>query len=144
MADGLRRQIAERAGHCCEYCHLPTAGQVGRFPIDHVIPRSLGGATDLSNLALACPSCNGHKWARVSAPDPLSGQPVPLFNPRTQVWSDHFGWSAVNPVLLEGLTPTGRATVAALQMNHPDVQLVRRLLGQVGIPLGPGTAIRLL
>jgi hypothetical protein len=41
VSEGLRRQVTARAGNCCEYCHLPTAGQVGRFPIDHVIPQGL-------------------------------------------------------------------------------------------------------
>src|SRR5262249_19268089 len=83
VPQGLRRQVTERAGNCCEYCHLPAVGQVGRFPVDHVIPRSSGGPTDLANLALACPACNGHKWAHMTAFDPVTGETVPLFNPRT-------------------------------------------------------------
>jgi hypothetical protein len=139
VSESLRRQIIARAGNCCEYCHLPTTGQVGRFPIDHVIPRSRQGPTDLTNLALACPHCNGHKWAHSSGIDPVSTEIVPLFNPRTQVWSDHFQWSEQSPVLLEGKTATGRATVVVLQMNHEEIQLVRSLLLRLGVPLEPGT-----
>ncbi|MFQ5592915.1 MAG: hypothetical protein ACE5HA_02075 [Anaerolineae bacterium] len=29
--------------------------------------------------------------------------------------------------VIQGITATGRATVSALQMNHPDVVAVRRL-----------------
>jgi hypothetical protein len=143
VSEDLRRQITARAGNCCEYCHLPTVGQVGRFPIDHVIPRSSGGATDLANLALACPACNGHKWAHVTAFDPVTGETVPLFNPRTHVWSDHFQWSGQSSVILKGKSATGRATVLALHMNDEEVQLVRSLLLRLGIPLEPGTAVRL-
>jgi hypothetical protein len=143
VSEGLRRQITERAGGCCEYCHLPTTGQVGRFPIDHVVPRSLGGPTALDNLALSCPSCNSHKWAHTTAHDAATAADVPLFNPRTQEWSDHFHWSAQSPVVLEGKTPTGRATVVALQMNHPEMVLVRTLLRRLGIVFDPGTPIRL-
>ncbi len=57
----VRAAVEDRAGHHCEYCHLPTRGQVAPFLIDHAIPRSLGGATVMRNLALACPVCNGCK-----------------------------------------------------------------------------------
>lgn len=143
VSEGLRRQITARAGSCCEYCHLPTTGQVGRFPIDHVIPRSRGGATELGNLALACPHCNAHKWAHTTALDPITTDQAPLFNPRTQAWSDHFEWSAQSKVILEGKTATGRATIASLQMNHPDLLVVRTLLLRLGISLEPGTPARL-
>jgi hypothetical protein len=66
-----------------------------------------------------------------------------LFNPRTQVWSDHFEWSGQSPVVLEGKTATGRATIAALQMNHPDLLVVRTLLRRLGISLEPGNPVRL-
>jgi hypothetical protein len=68
---------------------------------------------------------------------------APLFNPRTQVWSDHFEWSMQSPVVLSGKTPTGRATIVALQMNHPDVLVVRTLLRRLGVSLEPGTPVRL-
>lgn len=41
--------------------------------------------------------------------------PVPLFNPRSDKWSDHFGWDGFQIV---GLTPVGQSTVAALLLNH--------------------------
>ncbi len=41
---------------------------------------------------------------------------MPLFNPRTQSWADHFRWEGERVV---PLTPTGRATAAALAMNRP-------------------------
>src|SRR5262249_34574698 len=98
------------------------------------------GPTDLANLALACPHCNGRKWAHTEAVDPESKRIVPLFNPRTQVWSDHFQWSQQSPVVLEGKTEIGRATIAALEMNHQNVQQVRGLLLRLGIRLEPGDA----
>src|SRR5207248_6166772 len=86
--------IEERAGFRCEYCRLPVRGLIATFPIDHPTPRSNGGLTVLTNLALACPHCNGHKWAHTSAPDPTSAEVVPLFNPRVDRWEEHFQWSA--------------------------------------------------
>jgi hypothetical protein len=48
-------------------------------------------------------------------PDPQTGVTVPLFNPRKDDWNDHFRWQAYE---VKPLTPTGRATVAALELNH--------------------------
>jgi hypothetical protein len=43
-----------------------------------------------------------------------------LFNPRTQRWPEHFAWST-DGLRVVGLTPTGRATVAALRLDSdPD------------------------
>jgi len=41
-----------------------------------------------------------------------------LFHPREQRWTDHF---TIDPESAEiaGTTPTGRATVAGLDLNHP-------------------------
>ena len=41
---------------------------------------------------------------------------VPLFNPRRDAWNDHFVFRGS---VIVGLTPTGRATVRLLNMNHP-------------------------
>ena len=37
---------------------------------------------------------------------------------------------------IEGVTPSGRATVAKLQMNHPHMVALRRLHAELGIPVG--------
>ncbi len=50
-----------------------------------------------------------------TATDPDSGEEVLLFNPRTQAWIEHFRWEGERIV---PLTPTGRATVAALAMKR--------------------------
>ena len=36
--------------------------EVGRFPVDRILPRNAGGKTELDNLALACPHWNGQTW----------------------------------------------------------------------------------
>lgn len=130
---GTRALIETRAGFRCEYCRLPTRGQVATFPIDHAVPASRGGPTELANLALSCPHCNGRKWAHTAATDPETAEIVPLFNPRLDRWEDHFRWSALDQNILEGLTARGRATLDLLQMNHPRMIDVRRLLAEVGL-----------
>jgi hypothetical protein len=129
----MRAAVVARAGQRCKYCHLPTQGQVGTFPIDHVTPRSLAGPTTLDNLALACPVCNGHKWKHNTGDDPETGAVVPLFNPRTDVWSQHFEWSREQRGVLLGKTPCGRATVARLQMNQTVLVVTRRLLAELDL-----------
>ena len=66
---------------------------------------------ELGNLAWACPSCNLHKSNRVEVESPDVCEAVPLFNPRTDRWNDHFCWDGY---YITGLTPIGRATVDAL------------------------------
>jgi hypothetical protein len=48
-----------------------------------------------------------------------------LFNPRQQVWEDHFRFDGGTAELV-GLTPNGRATIACLQMNRPAQSEARR------------------
>ncbi|REJ95110.1 MAG: HNH endonuclease, partial [Planctomycetota bacterium] len=90
---GLRREVQRRASDRCEYCGLAQAGQEATFHIDHVTPKSAGGADELENLALACVSCSLRKSARLQAVDPMTGEAVPLFSPRKHRWSAHFRWS---------------------------------------------------
>lgn len=105
---------------------------MARLQIEHIIPVARGGTSDESNLWLGCPLCNGAKSDRTSAADPQTGDDVPLFNPRLQVWTEHFAWSADGLRIL-GLTPIGRATVAALHLDSdPDAIEVRRWWIQAG------------
>jgi len=123
VSGSLQAEVMLRAGNRCEYCRLSQFGQEAAFHIDHVIPRVAGGPTAAGNLALACVSCSLRKWAKQTATDPESGEPAPLFNPRTQVWAEHFRWAGERIV---PLTPTGRATVATLAMNRPLILAIRQ------------------
>jgi 5-methylcytosine-specific restriction endonuclease McrA len=131
ISDPLRAAVVERADSMCEYCRLPTQGQVAWFPVDHIIPRSKGGKTELKNLALSCPRCNGHKWTHMTDTDPVTGDEIPLFNPRIQAWEDHFTWSPDTAHTIEGTTPCGRATIERLKMNHPQMVEIRNFLNDL-------------
>lgn len=126
----LHRFVIERADGRCEYCKLSQAGQEATFHIDHIVPRARSGRDDPSNLALACVSCSLRKGARASAIDPQTGGRVHLFNPRKDRWEEHFCWT--EDVFLEGITPVGRATVAALALNRPLILAIRRAEMAVG------------
>lgn len=96
--------------------------QGATFHVEHVTPQAAGGADTLDNLALACPGCNLRKSDRTAVPDPDTGDPTPLFHPRVDRWADHFRWEGYRVV---GLSPTGRTTVEALDLNHPRRVLIR-------------------
>ncbi len=85
--------------------------------VDHIIPEALEGPTEEDNLWLACAQCNAHKNDRVAAFDIVTGQIVSLFDPRHQVWQDHFAWTHKGAQII-GLTATGRVTVETLQLNR--------------------------
>jgi|SRR6266850_5346451 len=127
-----RRLVAERAGFCCEYCLTPAGLAPSPFSAEHILPRSQGGTNANDNLAFSCQGCNGHKYARTEATDPVTGKMVLLFNPRHQIWSQHFGWTA-DGTRVEGKSPVGRATVLALQLNRPGLLNLRRLMVIAGI-----------
>jgi 5-methylcytosine-specific restriction endonuclease McrA len=87
------------------------------FEIEHIIPEVAGGGTEETNLCLACPRCNSYKGTQASAVDDESKASVPLFNPREQIWDEHFAWEE-NGLFIRGLSAIGRATVRALQLNN--------------------------
>lgn len=93
--------------------------------VEHIVPLAAGGSSEENNLWLACPLCNGHKGIQTHAIDPASGEEVRLFNPRWQVWREHFAWSA-DGILILGTTACGHATIAALQLNNAYLVSARR------------------
>jgi 5-methylcytosine-specific restriction endonuclease McrA len=125
----LAREVRRRAGDVCEYCLLPQNSQEATFHIDHIVPRSRGGATTFDNLALACVSCSLRKSARDRGRDPATGKLAPFFNPRSSLWRDHFGFTKLWRI--RGRTPAGRATIEALRMNRTVAVLIRRQLAEL-------------
>jgi len=127
----LRQRILNQAHYRCEYC------QIAEWPltIDHVVPvvawRSATlpafAPDDPSNLAAACSHCNRAKWGATIGYDPETAAEQPLFHPRRDRWDAHFAW-ADNYLLLVGLTPVGRATVARLRLNRDAYRRQRSLL----------------
>lgn len=92
---------------------------------DHIQPVSKGGEATFENVCLACRSCNEFKSDATDAVDPLTGETVSLFNPCTQRWFEHFGWS-YDGTRVEGITAIGRATVVRLRMNNLVIIVARR------------------
>ncbi len=127
----LQRRVRERFANCCAYCHTAEALTAMTFEFEHIVPRAAGGETTYENLCFACPFCNRHKSNHQNAIDPVTHETVPLFHPHQQIWAEHFAWQEKGVELI-GLTPVGRTTIAALQMNRPQLVRTRRLWIKLG------------
>ena len=122
METSVRRLVRDRAGKRCEYCGLAEEHVYIPHHIDHIRPKQHGGDDSPLNLALACQGCNLKKGSNLAGIDPESETLVALFNPRKQVWAEHFVFRGA---LIVGLTPVGRATVAVLDMNTRERVKIR-------------------
>lgn len=123
----IKQIVRERAVYLCEYCHSSERLSASRFTVDHVVPKSLGGSDETGNLALACRRCNERRYNFISGIDPTTQDVVPIFNPRTQKWSEHFAW-AEQGIAITGMTSTGRATCIRLDLNdtrYPEEDSIR-------------------
>jgi hypothetical protein len=125
----LRQFVRLRAGNRCEYCRLPQHAIDGVLQIEHIIARQHGGTDEPSNLALACDQCNLHKGPNLSAIDPESSQIVQLFDPRRQMWDEHFYFLSAE---IAGRTTAGRATARLLNMNSRVRVKLRKILMMIG------------
>lgn len=126
--------VSARARHVCEYCHAPEAVFNLPFEVEHITPQSAGGESVSENLALSCRSCNLYKSDFVSAVDPQTNAEVRLFNPRLNNWQEHFAMNDETGEI-EGLTATGRATIARLRINSQAQILARRQWLRLGFIL---------
>ena len=127
VSNEQKRLVRQRAGNCCEYCRLSQSGQLVRFQIDHIIAVKHDGTDEDDNLCLACYDCNIYKGSNVAALDPLTRVATRLYDPRQQVWDEHF---KLNPdSTISGLTPEGRTTIRILRIN--DIERVNQRFGEM-------------
>jgi hypothetical protein len=115
MEPTTRELVRRRADDRCEYCRLPQeAAPFVPFHVEHVRACQHGGTDDSGNLAWSCHRCNAYKGPNIAAIDPHDDSIAPLFDPRREVWSEHFRLQGAEIV---GLTPKGRATLQLLRFN---------------------------
>lgn len=81
----------------------------------------------MENLAFACSGCNKYKSHRISGLDEDTGIEAAFYNPRTDVWNEHFIWSE-DFIELIGLTAKGRITIKELKLNRQSIRNLRRIL----------------
>lgn len=126
----LRRQVYERAKGCCEYCLIPDLATFAPHEIDHIIAEKHGGRTEAENLALSCSLCNKYKGSDLASIDLETGEIVPLYHPRQDLWHKNFQLEDAGIV---PLTAKGRVTIQLLQLNRSDRVEERQLLLQTGM-----------
>lgn len=127
----LRAQVLADARGRCGYCRSSEEITGAPLEIEHLLPEALGGPTRRDNLWASCRQCNALKGGRVVATDPETGEAASLYDPRRQVWAEHFAW-VEDGSRISGQTPTGRATVEALGLNRPLLRRARQLWVSVG------------
>ncbi|MBI4605025.1 MAG: HNH endonuclease [Planctomycetes bacterium] len=129
MDPALRELVWQRANGACEYCRLPQDLDVFPFQIDHIIAEKHHGPTTSENLCVSCFHCNVHKGSNIAGLDPVDGRIVRLFDPRIDIWREHFAWAGAEII---GLTSVARATIDVLGINLPERRDHRRLLMEAG------------
>ena len=60
----VRYSVLKRANYRCELCGIKADDKA--LEVDHIVPKSLGGADDLTNYQALCYSCNASKGNRDS------------------------------------------------------------------------------
>ncbi|MBX2889729.1 MAG: HNH endonuclease [Saprospiraceae bacterium] len=123
IPESIRQFVAERANYQCAYCLLPQHIAGFQFEIDHIVSIKHRGSSSPDNLAFSCPICNGNKGSDLGTF--VENQLVRFFNPRKDVWSEHFELSH-GKILPK--TPTGEATAQIFDFNRPEDIAVRRKL----------------
>jgi 5-methylcytosine-specific restriction endonuclease McrA len=83
-----RRNIFKRDRFTCQYCGIQPGTE--ELTIDHVLPRSQGGASTWENCVLACVSCNKRKADRTP---PQAGMKMRKI-PRRPAWKPLYAFEA--------------------------------------------------
>ena len=117
ISRSIRNLVIARAGHHCEYCRVPDYLSAFDYHIEHIIGIQHGGPTKPNNLAYCCSPCNWKKGPNISTILELGSALIPLFNPRTENWFDHF--DADNGII-KPLSTVGEATIKLLELNQPS------------------------
>ena len=135
-----RRLVIGRAGRCCEYCLIHEDDTYFGCEVDHVVSEKHGGLTVAENLAYACLVCNRYKGSDLGSILVPAGDLIRFFNPRIDVWSDHF---SLDGTIIKPLTAIGQVTERILRFNAIERLMEREALRAIGrYPIGadrPGT-----
>lgn len=87
----------------------------------------------MDNLALACPICNVSKGSDVATYLHDKKLTVPLYNPRIDEWSLHFGLDQAGELI--PLSNKAIGTISLLGLNDEETKVLRKVLLDGGIKL---------
>ena len=129
ISTALRKLVATRAQRLCEYCLIHEEDTFFGCEVDHIISEKHGGQTESDNLAYACVFCNRSKGSDIGSIAQSTGLFLRFFNPRTDIWAEHF---ALDGVTIVALSDIGAVTTRILDLNNSARLLERRTLQAVG------------
>lgn len=79
----VKEQLLQQANGKCEYCGVQVDERIAM--IDHKIPLSKGGSSDIDNLAIACPKCNILKADKI-----IDSFSIPVVESAAKLWIHSF------------------------------------------------------
>lgn len=130
----LRRLVIARGNRLCEYCLLHEDDAYFGCEIDHFISEKHGGLTNAENLAFACMSCNRNKGSDIgSIVMPIAkGIFSRFFNPRTDLWFEHFAIDSSDGITIAPLSDIGEVTARILGFKSIERLLELQTLREIG------------
>ena len=121
----LRRLVATRADHLCEYCLIHEQDTALGCAVDHIISLKHGGETNADNLAYACIFCNRFKGSDIGSIIWQTKELTRFYHPRRDNWLKHFH---LEDYFIQPITDIGEVTARILGFNQQSRLLERQLL----------------
>ena len=121
----LRSYVFHRDGRKCVYCGNAKAE---RYELDHIVPRSRGGANRVSNLVVSCQDCNVSKGNQ-SVEDFLADRPARLAAIRTIMRAPLAGATQMNIIVPELLRRLEQMELPTAEYDAYTTSWTRRRLG---------------
>ena len=121
----LRSYVFHRDGRVCGYCG---STQAGRYELDHIVPKSLGGTDRVSNLVVCCRECNAEK-ANKTVAEFLADRPARLTAIRRIQGSSLAGAAHLNVILPELLRRLRSEGYSVSAHDSYTTSFTRRRLG---------------
>jgi len=121
----LRRLVATRADHLCEYCLIHEQDTALGCAVDHIISLKHGGETNADNLAYACIFCNRFKGSDIGSIIWQTKELTRFYHPRRDNWLKHFH---LEDYFIQPITDIGEVTARILGFNQQSPLLERQLL----------------
>jgi hypothetical protein len=129
VSPGVRRLVADRAEHLCEYCLIGEDDTFFGCEVEHIISIKHGGSSEPDNPAYARVFCNRQKGSDIGSLSQQTRELSRFYHPRADRWADHF---RLDGELITPLSVIGEVTARILQFNIGERLLERRLLRAAG------------
>ena len=139
MAMTTRPLVEARAGGACEYCRLLQAAAGVLFHVEHVIPRSRGGDTVMSNLATDHAHCGAERCRNRCRPPRIRGVPTHagLHRKRADGRGDQEARTRKKPRQKRGFSHQVASTCIGLQSGEGGIRTLGTLACTPVFETGP-------